>query len=71
MDSYEKIASMLRVDKDVPRVIDELFVTRTGVVGVFDALIEENTSLIADRISRLGIKNPNAKTIYEALLLNV
>src|SRR3989304_2669999 len=71
MDSYEKIASMLRVDKDVPRVIDELFVTRTGVVGVFDALIEENTSLTADRISRLGITNPNAKTIYEALLRKV
>lgn len=69
MVSFEKIAKILRVDKDIVGLIEERFVKITGRKKVFEKIVEDNDFIISDRLGKLGLdKTSSAKEIYSALI---
>ena len=69
MHSYEKLAKILRTDKDNLRLIDEQFGALTGKREVMDKIIEDNEFIIKNRLAALGLtKNSGAKEVYDALI---
>src|SRR3989344_2318695 len=69
MYSYEKIAQILRTDKDVVRILEEKLSATTGKKGILDKIIEENEAILRNRLDTLGIgRQRMAKEVYEALL---
>jgi hypothetical protein len=70
MYSYEKLARILRTDKDAIRILGEKLESVTGRKNVMEKIAEENRAAIASRLGILGIDNPNtsAKEIYDALI---
>lgn len=72
MKAYEKIAKILRVDKDIIKNIEEQFGVLTGKKNVMDKIGEDNDGLIDDRLSALGLnRNSGAKDIYNALIKKI
>jgi predicted transcriptional regulator len=72
MKSYEKIAKILRTDKDVIRVAEERLTALTGKVGVLDKIMEENWTSIDGRLNILGLtRESSAKEVYEALIRKI
>lgn len=69
MTSLEKISKILRVDKNIIRDLEDKGESLTGKKNVFDKIIEENESLIKNRLQlkELG-KSLSAEEIYEALI---
>lgn len=66
---YEKIARILRVDKDVTRVIEEKLGSLTGKKNVMEKIAHDNDDAISTRLRLLGIgSDASAKTIYDALI---
>jgi len=60
MSSFEKIAGILRTDKDVIRAL--------GSDNVFDRIIEENNAKIESSLEKLGVVSRNSHDIYTALV---
>jgi len=72
MKSHEKIAKILRVDKDKVRLIEERFSAATGKKRVMDKLLEENETEIRKRLDFLGLGiEITAKQIYDALISKI
>lgn len=69
MEAYEKIARILRTDRDNIGVLEEKLARSTGKKGVLDRLVEENERVIRDRLARLGVRrDAQAKAVYDALI---
>ncbi len=69
MIQYQKIAKILRTDKDNIRLIEERFSEITGKKDVMNKIVEENEEIIKARLEFLGLKkDSNAKEIYDALI---
>lgn len=72
MDSIEKVAHILRTDKDYIYSVEKRLSEITGKKGVFDRIIFENDTRIKDRLSRLGLSSESsAKNVYDALIAKV
>jgi len=72
MTSYEKIAKILRTDKDNIRVIEENLGALTGKKNIMDKIIEENETQIRKRLDFLGLGHQiTAKEIYDALISKI
>ncbi len=69
MTSKEKIARILRTDKDVIENLDKKAWMMTGKLNVFDKIIEQNDALIKDKFKfKEFIKEISAEEIYSALM---
>lgn len=71
MEAYQKIARILRADKDV---VNNAAAALAAVVGHDDALqriAEENDNEMAVRLDKLGIRESTADRIYDALIRKV
>lgn len=72
MESYEKIAKILRTDKDFIKIVGEHLREVTGHNDVFPRLMEENEREMKDRLEKLGLNfSHNASDIYHALIAKV
>lgn len=72
MSSEEKIAKILRSDKDYILKCEKRLSSVTGKKGIFDKIIADNEARIKDRLSILGVpKDCGAKDIYDALISKV
>ena len=72
MTSYEKIAKILRTDKDSIRIIEEKLGVLTGKKNIMDKIIEENEAQIRKRLDFLGLgRQITAKEIYDALISKI
>ncbi len=70
MKPYEKIARILRVDKDSIKEIDRRLSAVAGKSNILEEIIERNNVTIASRLNLLGIncQKTSAKEIYDALI---
>jgi hypothetical protein len=73
MEPYQKIARILRADKDYLRVVDERLGEVTGKKGVMAKLVKDNDGLVGERLRRLRLKRKGlkAKKVYDALIERV
>lgn len=72
MESYEKIAKILRTDKDFVKTAAERLREFSGHNDVFPRLIEENERKMKERLEKLGLSSSsNASDIYRALIAKV
>lgn len=72
MKSYEKIAQLLRTDKDIIRILDEKMSSATGKKNVIDKIVEENKFEIEKAWDLLNLNiNSSAKDIYDTLISKV
>lgn len=72
MKPYEKIAQILRTDKDNIRFIEERLSAITGKKNIIDKIVEENEAMMKNRLDILGLKkNATAKEIYNALIKKI
>jgi len=72
MNACEKIAKILRTDKDYITQIEKRFSAITGKEAMMDAIVQQNTELIKDRLLRLGVsQEADAKDIYDALISKI
>jgi len=55
MKSYEKIAQILRTDKDNIRFIEERFSAITGKKNIIDKIVEENKAIMITKYINLLI----------------
>ncbi len=70
--NIKKIAKILRCDRDYIYKIDRHFSEITGKSGVFDSIVEENDSIVEERVRRLGLSmGASAKEVYDALISKV
>ncbi len=68
MTPHEKIARILRTDKDVIRVINERMFEILGQREVLEKLVDENTSRMYEAFKSLGILSAGAREIYTCLV---
>ncbi len=69
MEYYEKIAKILRVDKDAIRDVESRLERLTGKLGVMDAIGEENEKEIKQHLETLELPRAvGAKKAYQALI---
>ena len=69
MESYRKIANILRTDKDNIRLLEEKLSAITGKKNVMDKIIEENEAIMRNRLDELDLgRQALAKEIYDALI---
>jgi hypothetical protein len=69
---YEKIAKILRADKDTIRILEEKLGALTNKKEVMAKIVEENESAIRNRLDFLGLgRKINAKQVYDALLSKI
>lgn len=68
MESYEKIAKILRTDKDTIKTVEEKMAETLGHNSVLKKIAEENENLIKEKMEILGVKETNAAKIYAALI---
>jgi len=72
MDSVEKIASILRADKDFVRKAEERLSRITGKEKILDKIVQENTQRVDRSLEALGIsRNASAKEVYNALISKI
>jgi hypothetical protein len=72
MDAIERVAKMLRTDKDYIYSIEKRLALATGKRGVFDRIIFDNDVRIKDRLQRLELSSDSsAKAVYDALIAKV
>lgn len=70
--AQEKIARILRTDKDFIEEIDERLSIITGRQHVFEKIVKENEKQIKERMLVLGVpQNAGAKEIYDALISKI
>ena len=69
---YQKIAQILRTDKDNIRLIDERLSAVTGKKNIIEKIIEENEAIMENRLDILGLsKNIGAREIYNSLIRKI
>ena len=69
MNSIEKIAKIFRTDKDIIYELEKKASALTGKKNVIDKIVEENQSLINDRLKLKGFeKKLSAEEVYAALI---
>lgn len=72
MNSYEKIAKILRVDKDTVRLIEEKLDALTDKKDVMTKIVEENETEIRKRLDFLGLgRQLTSKEIFDALISKI
>ncbi len=72
MTPQEKIARILRTDKDNIIALEARLGAITGKTGVMEKIVEENAGMIESRCGILKIcENPTAKDIYSSLIKKV
>ncbi len=72
MKSYEKIAKILRADRDTIRLLEERLSAATGKKNVLDKITEENEAMIRKRLDFLGLdRQTTAKELYDALISKI
>lgn len=72
MKPYEKIAKILRTDKDNIRLLEEKLSALTGKKDVMSKIVEENEATIRNRLDFLGLgRKITAKQIYDALISKI
>lgn len=68
----EKIARILRADKDFISKIDARLSAVTGKKGVMGKIITENEDKVNDRLLKLGVsREAGAKEVYDALISKI
>ncbi len=65
---YEKIARVLRTDKDIVRIVEEQLGRVTGKDNCLQRIIEKNEAIMKDRMDQLHVKEFNTHDIYNALI---
>lgn len=72
MEPFEKIAKILRTDKDFVKIAAERLREFSGHDDVLPRLVEENEREMAGRLGKLGLSSSsNASEIYHALIKKV
>ncbi|MCL5004369.1 MAG: hypothetical protein M1170_00225 [Patescibacteria group bacterium] len=72
LQPYQKIAQILRTDKDNIRFIDERLSAVTGKKNIIEKIVEENDATMKNRLDILGLnKNAGAKKIYNSLIRKI
>lgn len=72
MGAIEKVAKILRTDKDFVYAVEKRLSSVTGKGGVFEKIVFENDTRIKDRLERLRTPNEaHAKDVYDALITKV
>ena len=67
MEHYEKIARILRTDKDYVRVAAEQLALAVGHNDGLARIVQENDALIAERLRKLSVASGNAEEIFGAI----
>lgn len=69
---YEKIAKILRADKDTIKELEEKMGAATGKKDVMAHIVDQNYSLMTKRLDVLGLTmSAGAKEIYDALISKI
>jgi len=69
MESYEKIARILRTDKDVIKNVQDKLGKITGKSRMLDEICGDNEAIMLEKLIFLGLdKNSSAKQIFDALI---
>jgi len=68
MQSFEKIAKILRTDKDVIRLVEEKMSEIAGHDSALDRIIKENNARIESSLRNLKVYSRGANDIYSALI---
>jgi len=71
ISAEERTARILRCPAQTIFELERKMEAISGKKGVFEALIQENSEIIADRIEKLGIKNQTAEEISHAILKKI
>lgn len=72
MSVHDKIAKILRTDKDAILDVEKKFSAITGKKGVIEKIAEENEAVIRNRLDFLGLgRNLFAKNVYDALISKI
>lgn len=72
MQPYEKLAKILRTDKDFLVKIETRLSAVTGKTGILEKIVEENEKQIQDRLAELGAsRESGAAEIYDALISKI
>lgn len=72
MTPQEKIAKILRCDKDYVLNVEKRLSSLTGKSGIMEKIAEENTKRIENHLAFLGVPPaPNAREVYDALISKV
>lgn len=72
MKSFEKIAKILRADKDTIQILERKLSALTGKKDVIDKIINENEAQIRKRLDFLGLgRRITAQEIYNALISKI
>lgn len=72
MTAPEKLAKILRADKDTLRLVEEKLGAASGKRGVMDAIVAENQEVIRGRMKLLGLDSQaSAREIYDALIRKI
>ena len=65
---YEKIAKILRTDKDIIKTVEEKMAETIGHNSVLDNIAKENENIIQEKLEILGIKEYNAAAIFNSII---
>ncbi len=72
MESQDKIAKILRVDKRLIYDLEKALNQATGKSGILDKIIQRNDRLVKDRMAALGLMiGPKAQEVYDALISKI
>ena len=72
MERSNKIAAILRTDKDILNSLERNMELTYAKVGVMNAIVEENDSIVRDRLDFLGLgRNVGVYDVYDALISKV
>ncbi len=71
MEAYEKLAKILRTDKDVVKLVEEKMVEIVGHNKVLDKIVEENDRKKALALNLLNVSSFRAHDIFRALLAKI
>lgn len=68
MQAYEKIAKILRTDKDIIRVLGEKMSAIVGHDDIFNKIVDDNESRIESSLRALKVSSCDANKIYSTLI---
>ena len=71
MEAYEKIAKILRTDKDVVKAVEEKMAKIVGHNNVLEKISEENEKKMALALNVLNVSSCGANDIFRALLSKI
>jgi len=72
MEPYEKIADILRADKDTLLDLEKKMNASFGAYGIMENIIDQNEAMLRNRLDILGLgRNIDAKDVYDALISKI